>query len=428
MDQNLQFYIEACKKQIENNLAWGPAEQWKQRDFNQLCELIFEKTGTRLSISTIKRLWDGTFLNTPQPATLNAIAQFAGFRSWNDFKSESRQMIAQKTEPEKQRQRINRFKAFLRITAIPVTLLLVLCILFWRRSEQLKNITVSEALNTEVKFTHKILADGIPNTVVFSFDISKVKADSFFFQQTWDYQTRVKIPSGSKFFTSIYYYPGYHTAKLFAGETQIAKDSIHIKTKGWQGVLVAGPSQSIPSYFRDSIPDGILYLPITKLPKSEQLESKKEYFVRYYNIQDFDSVYGDSFTLKAGIKNDIEHGALTCQDIRLYLFCNTGMIIVPFSMPGCVGNLNLIAGDHILTGKNNDLSALGVNLSVWQNIIISSSGKIIRIATNNTSFSTTYTSTLGKIMGVMIEFKGTGAVDYFELYNPEGKMLYNDNF
>ncbi|MEI9809516.1 MAG: hypothetical protein WDO16_17520 [Bacteroidota bacterium] len=41
-------------------------------------------------------------------------------------------------------------------------------------------------------------------------------ADSFFIQQSWDKNRRVKIDKHSHTLTDIYYEPGYHIAKLIA--------------------------------------------------------------------------------------------------------------------------------------------------------------------------------------------------------------------
>ena len=428
MNNQQNVLIDECRKLIENQLAWGSSEQWKQRDFEQLSDLICEKTGTRLSLSTLKRIWSCTFTNTPQLATLNALAQYAGMLSWHDFRIYSKQYNHQDTEPENPIKKRNHRKLFIGFSTLLFLLIPVLFIFTKNIMEKRETIPNLVKLKPEVAFEYKMLADGIPNTVVFSFDLKSVKADSFFFQQTWDYKTRVSIPAKSYNFTSIYYYPGYHTAKLFAGKTQIAEQRVHIKTNGWEGLIYSGSTEVMPTYFKDTIADGLLYLPLKNLPKTVLSDRQKDYFIRYYNIRNFDGLSGDNFKLTSKIKNDIEHGGLTCQNVTFYLYCESGMIIIPFSMPGCVGNLNLVAGDNFLPGQNNDLSALGINLSNWQNITISSNQKTIRIKTSSKQISVPYQKQIGLIKGLMIEFKGTGMVDYLVLEGSTGIKKYTWNF
>lgn len=432
MDNNINAKISECKALIESQVRWGSHEHWKQRDFEQLSDLIFEKTATRLSLSTLKRIWYGQFSNAPQPATLNALAQFAGFRSWNDFRlsnTADNTIDIHQASPEIEEKGISKNQKRIRIllgTLILCGVVFLIFLLIQEGRGESENLVVK--LNPKVNFSHKILAEGLPNTVVFSFDLAKLKADSFFFQQTWDYKTRVSIPAKSKNFTSIYYYPGYHTAKLFAGKTQVAEQKVHVKTNGWQGLITSGMNQSMPVYLKNAIHNGMLYVPLSELPVQKSISDKGELNVRYYNVSDFQDITGDDFQLSAKIRNDIENGGLTCQDVKFYIACDSGMMIVPFCMPGCVGNLNLVAGDNFLAGRNNDLSALGINLSEWQEIRLVSNQKNIQIKTSTTALTIPYSKPLGKIKGLMVEFRGSGAIDKISLVNQTKQIMFEWTF
>ena len=432
MNNHTESTIIDCLKLIELQLGWGPVEQWKQRDYEQLSELILEKTGTRLSLSTLKRASSGKFANQPQPATLNALAQFAGFKSWSDFQTSNSltghpNSEVPYTSPENPVRKRNSKQLWIGLGLLLLLGTVILLLLKIRSTESFPSDSTVE-LKPETAFRHKILAEGLPNTVVFSFNLENIKADSFFFQQTWKDWSRVSIPPNSKNFTSIYYYPGYHLAKLFAGKTQIAEQRVHVKTKGWVGLIDQDINQAMPVYIENPISNGMLFTPPSSLPIQKFLAEKIQFFVRYYNIEEFSGITGDDFVFSAKIRNDIEHGGLTCQDLEFYLFCESGMIIVPFSMPGCVGNLNLLAGNNVMAGRNNDLSALGINLSEWQDIVVLSGNKNIQIKTTSGQLSVTYTDPLGVIKGMMIKFKGSGAVDEMRLGNAKDKMKYEWNF
>ena len=49
--------IENLKNRISNHLGWGNHENWKNKDFEDLSEKIFEKTNVQLSAVTLKRIW-----------------------------------------------------------------------------------------------------------------------------------------------------------------------------------------------------------------------------------------------------------------------------------------------------------------------------------------------------------------------------------
>jgi hypothetical protein len=251
----------------------------------------------------------------------------------------------------------------------------------------------------------------MPNTVVFSFDIHNVNARNFYFQQTWNDRTRVQIPSTSSNYTSIYYYPGYHTAKLFAGHNIIAEQKVHITTKGWEGMAFAESTLTIPLYLNDSIEDGMMYFPVNTFESLKPGITKGDYWVRFYNVSEFDSISADNMEITTKLKNDIEHGGLTCQDARFYIWGEHKMMIIPFCNPGCVANIDLAVSDIFIPGKNNDLSPLGINLSDWQTIHLTTENNYLNIKTNSTAYKASYTKPLGKLMGIMVEFKGSGAVD-----------------
>ncbi|MEJ0056155.1 MAG: hypothetical protein WDN75_11100 [Bacteroidota bacterium] len=58
-------YLDIYKKQKEDHLGWGSSSEWTHQDFDTLSEMIFEKTGVRLSASTLKRVWGKSKIWTP---------------------------------------------------------------------------------------------------------------------------------------------------------------------------------------------------------------------------------------------------------------------------------------------------------------------------------------------------------------------------
>lgn len=104
------------------------------------------------------------------------------------------------------------------------------------------------------------------------------------------------------------------------------------------------------------------------------------------------------------------------------------MMIIPFCSPGWVGNLNLSVSDTYIAGQNNDLSALGINLNDWQNITLTGYRNSLNITTNATSYKTTYKKPMGKLMGIMIEFNGSGALDSVVLKSKAGHPFHRWEF
>lgn len=70
MIQN-HIILKRCLKEIESRLNWINSNQWQQKHFESLSELIYEKTKVSLSPLTLKRLWGKIKYNSnPSSSTL----------------------------------------------------------------------------------------------------------------------------------------------------------------------------------------------------------------------------------------------------------------------------------------------------------------------------------------------------------------------
>ncbi|MBD5349731.1 MAG: hypothetical protein HDR89_02450 [Bacteroides sp.] len=64
------------------------------KEFERLSVLVFERTGTLLSPTTLKRLWGYLKVpSTPRMSTLNVLAQCCGWRGYDDFLAGNRPEI-----------------------------------------------------------------------------------------------------------------------------------------------------------------------------------------------------------------------------------------------------------------------------------------------------------------------------------------------
>ena len=93
-------------------------------------------------------------------------------------------------------------------------------------------------LYKDVEFSsQKIIKAGVPNSVLFNYDISKIDIKKAVIQQSWDESLQADILPENKHHTSIYYYPGYHNAKLLINGAVIKEHGVHIKTDGWLALV-----------------------------------------------------------------------------------------------------------------------------------------------------------------------------------------------
>src|SRR5207247_1852456 len=127
------------------------------RDFEYLSDLIFEKTGSRISISTLKRIWKDENNRLPQVYTLNVLAGFAGFESWSVFKqqhSDQSAIVEVKKEGVKQRFEISKKSIYLLF--IPPLLICLLLIFYFKPAR--KNFNENQIIFK----SRKNVASGVP--------------------------------------------------------------------------------------------------------------------------------------------------------------------------------------------------------------------------------------------------------------------------
>ena len=96
-------------------------------------------------------------------------------------------------------------------------------------------------------FESKKVVTGVPNTVVFRYDVRHLPGNDFMIQQYWDTHKRFEIDKSQQEATSIYYYPGYRRAKLLVNGQVIKEHDIHIKSVGG---LVIIENEGVPRFLR----------------------------------------------------------------------------------------------------------------------------------------------------------------------------------
>lgn len=419
------IYIEHCKNLLEKKLNIGSSEQWKQRDFEFLCDKVFEKTNVLLSLSTAKRLWSQKYKKLPHPSTLNALANFIDYENWQAFKqsvdvSESKNHIETKKSVKKSS------VIFKQIGFLCIFLIIAFTIWAGRDwfttqnfADEYKNITFS---------SKKTVISGVPNTVIFDYDIPNVSVDSAFIQQTWDPKRRAKINIEKHKHTSIYFYPGHHKAKLVLNDQIVKELDIQITTDGWLGIITTGPDDEIPSYVpqTDILKNNQLYISPDVIQKLKIDVPLKNYYTVFYNVRDFGEIYTDNFTIETEIKNSLQEGGLTCQ--------HCGLIVMPWfsillTQPGCVNNAGIHYMKTRVSGVDNDLSALGCDFSDWQKLRIEVKNKNANIFINdNRVYHISSNENAGKIIGLQYVFFGSGSVNYVKLFDKNEQLVYSDSF
>lgn len=276
--------------------------------------------------------------------------------------------------------------------------------------------------------TQKTVTSGIPNTVVFNYDLSQVKADDFFIQQTWNDFHRMAIDPKGKAYTSIYYEPGYHKARLFANDSMLAVQPIHILSQGWEPHIYYSMEDKEPIRFKNEgfTGDGQLHLK-KELLKKRNVDFSRSFFTRISNSQEF-KVSSDNFSLLSRMKIDSIADKL-CPWMEIIIVTEKHIFAVNLQNKGCERKASYKTGEVFRGGEHNDLSALGVNVYDWQEVGIHVENKNAEISLNGkVVFRETYKEDYGDIMALIYSFDGTGSLDYVRMADGNGEAVFEDDF
>lgn len=406
--------VDKCLQQIEDKLGWGNSAKWHNEVFTELSEAIEKETHVLLSPTTLKRVWGRIdYKNVPSISTLNALAQFAGYHNWRDFKSNKTirkvSWFDRKIAPN------------MRIIVVSASVMTLVFISLFSMIGIGNNNAAFDS--SQIKFSSHQIAEGIPNSVVFDFDLKGVQSDSIHIQQFWDKTKTIKIKPEQKQATGIYYYPGYFRARLLIDGKRIKQHDLYIKSDGWLGTLDYSP---VPKYVKE------LYLNPNKLSLpahniNEIMQSDEPLISSFHFIEAFEKVSGDNFKLATEIKNAYRDKWAVCQHVSIVIMGTKSSLIIPFSIPGCVSEIGIMLSETFLSGKEHDLSGLGIPLEIPKTIRIEVVEKQLNVfAEDKKLFSKAYNESIGDLTGIRYRFLGAGEINSIKLTDLKEEVILMD--
>mgnify|MGYP000150301682 FL=1 len=389
--------VSRLRAEIEQKLGWGPGSDWHSSVFSELSEKVFEECQVMLSATTLKRFWGVVnHESVPSISTLDTLSQFCGFQNWRDFKQ----------QPSHKRRKQTYFpRKSLYVTAGFLLALLTVVLIGNKRPN-------AAELPKGIAFSSRALSRTYPNSVVFDLDLQGVQSDNVLIQQYWDPSKTISISDDQQQATGIYYFPGYFRAKLLIDDEVVASHDLFLKSNGWIGTVEYTP---VPKYFMPGMSDEKeLFYP--EEIGAEVKASKDPLMTVYHYVDDLGEVSGDDFTLRANIRNTYDDQWAVCQSVGVYVLGTKGAMIIPFSRVGCSSDNNLMLNDVYLSGKANDLSAFGVDLSDFTEVSIAVKTKSVQVSVRGeVVYQSAYQKTMGRLVGLRFKFLGLGEVANYSL-------------
>lgn len=417
-NKNEEDFIKNCLQMIEEKLDWGKSQDWNNYDFEKLSVEIEEKTKVILSVTTLKRIWGKVkYPHSPTQTTLNTLAQYLDYADWRAFKQNGHKVEPITNDIEKEETKVvrNRKPYFIVIVLIISSLIILLLSRFY--------ILSTKADESDYQFSaNKIISEGVPNSVVFTYDASKAPNDSVYIVQTWDIRRKTLVPKEGKKHSAIYYYPGFFNTKLIVDNTIVKRHDLQITSDGW---LCLAEDEPMPIYFKreDYEKQDVTEIDRTTLSKYKLSLLPKSPKIRFFYQKDMGDLMDDNFTFETTLKNEFNEGNNACQYVEVLIQCKNDIIIIPLAAKACVGQMNLYVAGERIESKYADLSNFGCDLNNWVTLKVVTKNKLMKLFVNGTeAYSLTFPNEPKGIVGVQYRFNGIGVVKNTKFSNENGEI------
>jgi hypothetical protein len=435
-----QALLERLKKKIEQRSGLCGEMELNQKYFDFLLFYIQEKTGQTLSLTTLKRIWRNEYQRLPHLSTLNMLALLAENKDWHTLKKDLlEEQTSYQINGRDQREdggmsppvqtlvaSSDHSRRVKRTIVSAVAAALLSAVLFLGTSWYYDSVNQALDVST-IQFSAKPTADGrIPTSVVFSYDVSGIKADHFYIQQSWDPARKVEISAKHTKQTDIYYEPGYHYAKLLADERIVKEIPVHIRYKDWYVRFRYPSSELVKVTATDLHIDGHLGLK-TDYVTTRFRPLEEGFQLGYMLSRDF-NLPADECSIQALVRFDLLHVPI-CPMVNLLIKGDRDYAWITLGNIGCESNLGLKVGDTYVDGKTNDLSLLGIDAFSWQKIGVKLSRGTFRLSLNDHVVREgTYSPSLGELKEIDFFFNGIGSIDEINIEDQKQQSLVRQSF
>ncbi len=419
-----------CLQKIEEKIDWRPSEDWTDYDFRLLKKEIHSCSGISISTHTLKRLFGKIKYKanySPQHATKDALANFIGFDSWEEFLRSSDEEVEQisngsKNPGNKPRKKIliSDRKNLVRLISIPAGIIAVAAVIFLIYNTRTPN----------VPFSLEHATGTIPHTVTFRYDISKVRSKQIMIDFDFIHPNLggdfILMDKNRTLLNHTYQIPGLYHPRLVINNQPVDSGLVVAQSDGWVA-FYHGMGIS-DRFWMDNMVQNPKYEYFMTLPRSELsrlgFDTTDIYYTTHRNIRDY-QLSADDFRLEARFKNGPENGGISCYDTHFIVVGEHSESYVWMMEENCHQFCELKFGENHYEGETSDLSFLSRDLTEWSHLVMEVREKNASVYFNDVKlYEEAYTRSSGEIKGLEIRFKGSGMIDYLLLTSPENDTVY----
>ncbi|WP_316814084.1 hypothetical protein [Pedobacter heparinus] len=420
--------LDRCCQKIIEKMGDKPINEWRASDYNSLSSQLGKQTKVYLSENTLKRIFGR--LKTPkryfpQKATRDALAQFIGYRDWQEFelvyssaKAENKKAISTEYNNQASSTKINERKSkklYRLIVSLGTLVLLsfVAFILFWNRNQNPDGVQ----LVCENPFGE------VPHTAVFQLTSNKFFDKNEAFQLDCMEEALPATITGNKKITRFFKNPGVVYVTLLHHNKPIDTVSVCLQTKGWVANSGNDTSRAYPIARLKALDPKNISVSAAQLD-SAGLDTKKPFLIGFSNIHP-STISGDNFSFYTKVFAEQTRPGTQCIETTIIILGEKDRHLITLFRESCVALSRYTFSEVKVTGSDQFLGKLAFNPEFGGDINLKVENKVVSLILNGKKvFSTKYTRSIGNVMGVKILFSGIGKAISPEIQDLKTKEVF----
>ena len=418
-------------KRLKN---WPEPTLWTNHQFQVLSEEISEKSNILINRNTIRvlveRVNSGKPYN-PHAATKDAFAQYIGFDNWDHFVNEKSKKTTIKKNP---------LKIFWLPSLVAVIGIAFGAYLFLNTDSSKINFQIANPEGTA------------PHTIECKYDLKQLKTDNIIIDfghiNTNGQYILANLNKDNTTQKECFHYPGGYNIRLFVDNKVRIEEKVWINSADW--FIYANDARpyiteiELPDFLKKAGVPSLQNIPFESLLKrttdssgyfhipQERMEQIKDLSVNYHtHLKNFRSFGVDSRNCEFKIRfKDAQFGIGTfCHETVLYLHGVRGDIGFKFAEQGCERYTHQRIGNSFHSANTEDLSYLVLDFKEFKTITIKCSPTEVKLMVDGKIIKTIADDQiLGEVRGLDFWFKGSPFIDFVELADSSGTVVYADYF
>ncbi|MGN7990071.1 hypothetical protein ACTJKC_22210 [Pedobacter sp. 22226] len=399
--------LDYCVAEILKKMGGLPLAEWRSGNYTTLSTRIGKETKVYLSENTLRRLL-GTLKTSnryyPQKATRDVLAQFIGYRDWQELErfyretKNAREATAQESQIVLTEKPVKVGRKLFIVLAASVALLLLgfITLIRFRHNTpvQVKLICINPF-------------GTVPHSAIFRLQADKdFDHDEKFQLDLAEEATKSEI-SGNKQVTKFFKNPGVVYATLFHNGKAIDTASVFMQTKGWVANSGNDTSRAFPVIGLKKLdPKNICVSP--RQLDSAGLDTEKPFMVGFSNIKP-SHINGDNFSFHCKVFSEKDRPGTQCVGTAILILGSKDKHVINLFRKSCAAFCDYKFSEVKELGTNKDLSALAFDPENGGEVIINVQNKMASVLLNNKRVLTVkYNKSIGEVMGIKILFNGIG--------------------